>query len=212
MKARARSEVWRFALAATLSTVAGAAPDRPAPSETPAAAPATPPDHAPATPGPAAPKPKGPVPKPRPRLSPLVMAQLSAQLPPWSPPPPERKDTPAPPPADPDVVRMKPMIVNGNRLPQSTDAKEWLTPKARADLLTKEYLSDFDRTVLNRYTLPIVGISKEARAQMMYEEDKRLQDLRWINDQIEQASKVDPAEAKDLEAFRDDTFTRPISP
>jgi len=75
-----------------------------------------------------------------------------------------------------------------------------------------QYLSDFDRTFLNRYTLPIVGVSKEARARMMYEEDKRLQDLSWMNSQVDQLKKVDPAEAKELAKIRDDTFTRDNSP
>jgi len=102
---------------------------------------------------------------------------------------------------------MAPVIVNGTRIPNEAE-KEWRTPKGRDVLLMNQYLSSFDRNVLNRFTLPLIGVSNEARARMMYEEDKRLQDLGWINAQIAQLKSVDPAAAKDLEQIRDTTFTR----
>ena len=206
MRTCTRTHVWRFAFATTLSALANAAPESTPAAGTPAAAGVATPRGEP-TVTEAAPKQKTPAPKPRPRLSAEITAQLTARLPVWSPPPPEKKDAAPPPPADPDVVQMKPVIVRGDRLPR-VEEKEWLTPKARAGVLTKEYLSDFDRSFLNRFTLPLFGISKEARAQMMYEENKRLQDLHWMNDQVEQLQKLDPAEAKAMEAIRDATFTR----
>ncbi|MFA5058343.1 MAG: hypothetical protein WC485_09540, partial [Opitutaceae bacterium] len=147
-----------------------------------------------------------PAPKPRPRLSPEITGLISSSVPVWKAPPPEPAEKAPPPPADPDTVKMAPVIVNSNKLPR-VDEKEWLTPKAQDDVLMKEYLSDFDR-VLNHYTLPFIGISKEARARMMYTEDKRLQDLKWINDQIDQSMLTDPAAAKELKEVRDSTFTR----
>ena len=102
---------------------------------------------------------------------------------------------------------MAPVIVRESRLPRP-DNKEWLTPKAREAALVKEYIPPFDRYFLNRFTLPIVGMSKEARARLMYEEDKRLQDLQWINDQIDQTKQLDPQAAKELAKIRDSTFTR----
>jgi hypothetical protein len=149
-------------------------------------------------------------PKPRPRLSPQLTSELSTQLPVWSPPPAEKAEK-APPPPDPDVVQMAPVIVRDNRLPR-IDEKEWLTPKALDAMLVKEYLSDFDREFLNRFTLPLFGISKEARARMMYEEDKRLRDLQWMNDQIDQMKKLDAEAAKELTKVRNDTFTRDQPP
>jgi hypothetical protein len=145
--------------------------------------------------------------KPRPRLSPQLTTELSTQMPVWSPPPAEKADQAPPPPPDPDVVQMAPVIVKDNRLPR-IDEKEWLTPKALDAMLVKEYLTPFDREFLNRYTLPLFGISKEARARMMYEEDKRLRDLQWMNDQIDQMKKLDPEAAKELTKVRNDTFTR----
>jgi hypothetical protein len=145
--------------------------------------------------------------RPRPSLSPRLTAKVAEKLPAWSPPKIEKAEQAPPPPPDPDVVRMEPVIVTESRLPRM-DEKEWLTPKALDDVLVKEYLSSFDRDFLNRFTLPLAGISKEARARMMYDEDKRLRDLKWMNDQIDQLSKLDPKAAKELEAIRDTTFLR----
>ncbi|MDD2765039.1 MAG: hypothetical protein PHE83_13810 [Opitutaceae bacterium] len=209
----------RFVLVMALANLVGAAPKgKNAASEPPAPGATIAPANEPAPPAatisadqtaaPAVANPdRSAAPKPRPRLSPAITGLISSSVPAWKAPPPESVEkAPSPPPADPDVVKMAPVIVNSNRLPR-VDEKEWLTPKARDDVLVKEYLSDFDR-VLNYYTLPIVGISKEARARMMYEEDKRLQDLKWINDQIDQSMLTDPAAAKELMKVRDDTFTR----
>jgi hypothetical protein len=147
------------------------------------------------------------VPQPRPRLSPVLTGQVASALPAWKMPPPGSPEkAPTPPPA-PDVVRMAPVIVNGTRIPLEAE-KEWRTPRGRDAALVKEYLSSFDRDFLNRYTLPLIGMSKEARARMMYAEDKRLQDLKWINDQIDDLRRVDPPAAKELLQIRDVTFTR----
>jgi len=182
--------VYRFVLLLALGTPAAGAPEAKGPPDQPAA---------PGSDQPAAPK-------PRPRLSPEIVSQISATVPAWKAPAPE-KPPPPPPPPDPDVVQMAPVIVRESRLPR-IDEKKWLTPKGQDAALVKEYIPPFDRYFLNRFTLPIVGISKEARARMRYEEDKRLQDLQWINDQIDQAKQLDPQAAKDLARIRDDTFTR----
>ena len=42
--------------------------------------------------------------------------------------------------------------------------EEMLTPAARDAQLVKKHLSSLDRNFLNRFTLPLFGISKEARA------------------------------------------------
>jgi hypothetical protein len=205
-------------LALALGLVARAAPEAPDSSGQSPAPGNTPPTNAPmpaaanppAEPAPpAASSPTKPVaPKPRPRLSPQLAAQVSTQLPVWSPPPAKKTDQPQPAAAaDPDVVQMKPVVVSGDKLPR-IEEKEWLTPKAWDGVLVKQYLTDFDRNLLNRYTLPIFGVSQEARARMMYEEDQRLRDLKWINDQIDQLNRLDPAAAKDLTQVRDQIFTR----
>ena len=148
-----------------------------------------------------------PAPKPRPRLSANITNQIAGALPAWKQPPPGARPKAPPPPNAPDVVRMAPVIVDAYRIPSAAE-KEWMTTRARDFALMTRYLSSFDRNLLNRFTIPIIGISNEARARMMYEEDKRLEDLKWINDQIDQLKAVDPKAAKDLEQIRDTTFTR----
>ncbi len=190
MAPRKQNAAFWLALIVALGAPAGAAPDANESTDKAAA--------------PAASTAKPVAPKPRPKLSPQLTSQISSSIPAWKAPP---ADHAPPPPPDPDVVRMAPVIVKENRLPR-TDDKKWLTPKARDAALVKEYIPPFDRYFLNRFTLPIFGISKEARARMMYEEDKRLQDLKWINDQIDQVKSQDPQEAKALSRIRDTTFTR----
>ena len=41
----------------------------------------------------------------------------------------------------------------------------FLTPKGRDALLAKKYLTSLDRDVLNRWNIPLVGLSKETRAR-----------------------------------------------
>ena len=99
------------------------------------------------------------------------------------------------------------VVVWDYRLPR-IDEKDWLTPKAKDVELVNTYITPLDRFLLSRFTLPIFGVSQEARARMMYEEDKRLQNLKWINEEIDQIKLLDPAEAKALTNIRDTTFTQ----
>ena len=103
---------------------------------------------------------------------------------------------------------MAPVVVRDSRLPR-IEQKDWLTRKAQDAELVKEYITPFDRYFLNRFTLPLFGAPPEARARMMYEEDKRLRDLRWMNDEIDQMKQLDPEAAKELKSIRNSTFTRP---
>jgi hypothetical protein len=149
-----------------------------------------------------------PAPKPRTKLSDRILGEIVASIPVWRPPPPEPAEKAPPPPPDPSVVRMAPVVVKDYRLPR-VEEKEWLTGKALDAELIKEYLPPFDRLFLNRFTLPIVGVPQEARARMMYREDKRVSDLKWMNDEIDQMKRVDPEAAKELKEIRNNTFIRP---
>jgi hypothetical protein len=182
-------------------TAAGAAPESTVPNGSPAA-PVTANVPAPvAAPGSAT----AVTPKTRPRLSPETANQVLSGVPAWNP----QAVEPAgkAPPAEPDIVRMDPLIVWGERLPK-TDKLDWLTPEARDVVLVKTYITPFDRFFLNRFTLPIFGISKEARARTMYEEDKRLREMRWMNDEIDQIKRLDAKEAKALLSVRNALFSR----
>jgi len=203
-----------LALALVFGTTAGAMADSADnPGKPPPAATTTvhPPPSPPATSPAAAPGAARPVvPQPRPRLSADIKAELAGQLPAWSQPPPAPPEAPPPPPppeAGEEVVQMSPVMVFADKLPRIDD-KAWLTPKARDEVLKKEYLSDFDRSFLNRYTLPIIGVSQEARARQMYEEDQRLRDMKSMQDQIDVLKKSDPQAARELQQISDQIFTR----
>jgi hypothetical protein len=212
MSLRNHSAAYPLFLVLALGALARAAPEPADPKSQP-----TPPSPPPVTAPPAlappavanttAPAVEQPAPKPRPRLSERITSQLASSIPAWSPPPPEPAEKAPPPPPDPDVVRMAPVIVRDYRLPRTED-KEWLSPKAVDAELVKQYIPPFDRYFLNRFTLPIIGMSPEARARMMYEEDQRLRDLKWFNDQIDQAKLLDPEAAKELKSIRNNTFMR----
>ena len=186
----------RFLLVLAFGASARAAPEAADPKPPPVAANTT---------EPAA---EQPAPKPRPRLSERVTSQIVASIPPWRPPPPEPAEKAPPPPPDSDVVQMAPVVVRDSRLPR-IEQKDWLTRKAQDAELVKEYITPFDRYFLNRFTLPLFGMSPVARARMMYEEDQRLRDLNWINDEIDQMKQLDPEAAKELKSIRNSTFTRP---
>ena len=147
-------------------------------------------------------------PQPRPKLSAQITGQIASAVPIWNPPPAQpAAPAPAPPPV-PGEVRMAPFAVKESQLPR-IESLNWMTPKAQDTQMVNQYITPFDRYFLNRFTLPIVGISKEARARLMYEEDKRLQDIHWINDEVEQTKLLDPEEAKELLKIRNNTFVRP---
>lgn len=205
-----------LALALALGATSVAAADSTDPAGKPSSPGANPPADQPAALAAAAPVPATPgvtrpvAPLPRPRLSADIKAELAGQLPVWTKPPPVAPEAPPPPPppeAGEDVVQMSPVMVFADKLPR-IDEKAWLTPKARDELLKKEYLSEFDRSFLNRYTLPIIGVSQEARARQMYEEDQRLRDMKSMQDQIDVLKKSDPQAARELQQISDQIFTR----
>jgi hypothetical protein len=66
------------------------------------------------------------------------------------------------------------------------------TAKGLTDIAMRRYISDFDRA-MNRWTLPLFGVSAEKRALAMYGEDERLQNMSDLNDAGVNASKTDAA-------------------
>jgi hypothetical protein len=132
------------------------------------------------------------------KLSSILASRIASTLPVWS--PTLAKPAEEPPPADPEIVAMAPVIVRGNRLPR-IDPMEWLSPAALDAVLVKKYLSPF--------ACPLNSSGQSAGlARMMYEEDKRLQNLKWINEQIDELKLLDPEEAKALRHARNSIFTR----
>ncbi|MFT3830025.1 MAG: hypothetical protein QM691_10015 [Opitutaceae bacterium] len=101
--------------------------------------------------------------------------------------------------ADPDLVVLQPMTVI-ERAMQKMEEDSLYRKGAYDKELVKRELSAFDRYFLNRFTVPLFGISKEARAReaLLTRRNEELQTrLTRLNRMV---ALIDPAEASD---FRD---------
>lgn len=87
------------------------------------------------------------------------------------------------------IIRLPKYVVEADRPPIFKE-REILTKQALAELAVRRYLSRFDSKVLNRFTLPIIGISPEQRALAMYAEDVRLENISELKDAAATARRV----------------------
>ena len=106
------------------------------------------------------------------------------------------------------IIRLPRYIVEGDRPPVFRE-RDIYTKQALAAIAMRRYLSGLDRSVLNRYTLPLFGTSPEKRAMAMYDEDARLQDISDLKNAAANASKAgDKAESDYLLRETNATFLR----
>lgn len=186
----------------------------PASAQTPAPAPVqapTSPVFAPSqgerAPAPAAPK--------RTRaVSPEVAAALAAAAPKYTPPPP--KPEPKPEEELPDmrdidkpknaIIRLPKVVVQEPR-PAVFTERSIHTEKGLTDIAMRRYISDVDRA-LNRFTLPLFGTSKEARAMAMYAEDERLRNMSELEATATAISQGDAAAGTYIRRETEKTFMR----
>jgi hypothetical protein len=112
-------------------------------------------------------------------VSPALAAALAERMPRYNPPPPPREPTEeeiaAAQPKN-KIIRLPAVVVEEKRPPVFTD-RDLHTRKGMAELAVNRYLSELDRGVLNRYTLPLFGQSQEKRAMEAYLEDERLRQM-----------------------------------
>ncbi|WP_221029487.1 hypothetical protein [Actomonas aquatica] len=71
------------------------------------------------------------------------------------------------------IVRLPRVVVEGNRPPIFSE-REIHTRQGLADLAVKRYFKSDTLLALNRFTLPLVGMGKEAFAMLLYDQDERL--------------------------------------
>jgi len=90
-------------------------------------------------------------------------------------------------PPDPDVVVLPEVVVEEQPLPKFTPG-ELLTTKGRAERLLAQRSSPLDRA-LNRFTIPIIGISPEQRVNWEYNINHAWQRRYEIHD-LEKAGKA----------------------
>ena len=81
------------------------------------------------------------------------------------------------------------------------------TEKGLTDIAMRRYISDVDRA-LNRWTLPLFGSSKEARALAMYAEDERLKNMSEMEATATAVSQADAAAGAYIRRESEKTFMR----
>ena len=126
-------------------------------------------------------------------LSSEVAQSLAATLPGYAPPP-AAKPVEAP---NPDVLELPKMTVKQRPRPR-LGAIDILGPKAFNEELAKKNLSAFDRSFLNKFTLPLFGTSAAERAREDYEIAQRRQFLSDVMTIARAVELTDPAKAKAL--------------
>jgi hypothetical protein len=165
------------------------------------------------------------------RVSAGLAASIHASLPKYQPPPPapppvaqshkdpaieeagEEEALPESKPLEADqpknkIIRLPRYVVVTDRPPIFSE-REIHTRSALAKIAVNRYLSRFDSNVLNRFTLPFIGQTPEARAMAMYAEDERLQNMSDIKDAARGARLIgDKAESDYLTKQSNSTFLR----
>ncbi|MCE2861663.1 MAG: hypothetical protein RIR76_835 [Verrucomicrobiota bacterium] len=140
---------------------------------------------------------------------------LAAFAPKYEPPPP-----PPPPPKpeeeQPDlrevdkpkntIVRLPSYIVQEKKPPIFRE-RDIHTKKGLTDLAMRRYISESDRA-LNRWTLPLFGTSKEARALAMYAEEERLKNMEDLRNAADNAAKSDTAAGDFIRRESRETYLR----
>ena len=127
-----------------------------------------------------------------------------------------------------EPVRLAPFTVYANRLKPATPSPvprpaieppendiaidPFLAPKGRDALLTKKYLTGLDRCLLNRWSIPLVGQTKEARARKADKAHQAAVAQGELADAVDALGKVDP-ESKEYqelkEIYRQIEYSRP---
>ncbi|MBI4623135.1 MAG: hypothetical protein HY736_07950 [Verrucomicrobia bacterium] len=136
----------------------------------------------------------------RPRaISADVAAQLAATMPKYTPPPPKPEPKPEEEQVDlrdidkpkNTIIRLPKYVVQEPKPPVFSE-RAISTKKGLTDIAMRRYITEADRA-LNRFTLPLFGISAEARALAMYAEDERLKNMADLDDAANTVSKSDAA-------------------
>ncbi len=146
-------------------------------------------------------------------ISDAVASALTARAPKYGEATPEEmKEGAAPPkPEEPrnGILRLKSLVVLGDKpLPKFTP-KDLLSPRDFRHYLVEKYISELDRGILNRWAL--FG-SVEGRAMQMYLEDKRLEDIAGLKEDADNAALAgDKKQSEYIRRLSEETFMRTIA-
>jgi len=143
-----------------------------------------------------------------------VAAALAAASPKYTPPPPKPEPTPELEQIDlrdvdkpkNTIVRLPKFIVQEQK-PAVFSERAIHTEKGLTEIAMRRYITDADRA-LNRFTLPLFGTSKEARALAMYAEDERLKNMGDLQDAANTAGKSDAAAGTYIRREAQKTYLR----
>jgi hypothetical protein len=144
-------------------------------------------------------------------ISPRLAAILAVSLPKYDPTarPSEKNgtvDRPREENPDSEILHLPTYVVHAPRPPVFRE-REILTQRGLEKLAMKRYITQLDR-VLNRYRIPLIGISCEARALAMYAEDERLRDMADLDRAARNAALVDRFTAAEIKRQAAATFQR----
>ncbi len=147
-------------------------------------------------------------------ISPEAAAALAAFAPKYEPLPPKPEPKPETEQVDMrevdkpknSIVRLPKYVVQEAKPPVFRE-RDINTEKGLRDIAMRRYISDADRA-LNRWTLPLFGTSKEARAMAMYAEDERLRNMADLNDAAVTTAKFDPAAGDYIRKQSQNTYRR----
>ena len=150
-----------------------------------------------------------------------VAAALAARMPKYNPPEPE----PEPEPEEEEnseqldmreidrprnkIIRLPEYVVREDKPPVFRE-RDIYTDQGLGELAMKRYLSESVRA-LNRFTLPLIGMSPEAYALLLYREDERLKYISDLNETADDISRVDAENAEELRKATRDTYSRGFS-
>lgn len=195
--------------AVLLSAAISHAQPSPAPA-VPAEPPTAAPTSAPAVTTPAPTPSESATPRRR-AVSPGLASALAAAMPKYSPPVEPPPKTPEEEEADKprnQIIRLPAVVVEGDRPPVFTE-RQLYTRAELARLAARRYLSELDRGVLNRFTLPVIGQSAEQRGMTQYEEEERQRNIASANQAVYLLKQSDPAAASALRRDAADAYIRP---
>jgi hypothetical protein len=106
----------------------------------------------------------------------------------------------AEPPGPDDELVVLPEMTVMERQQQKMNEEDLYKRGLLDEQLVERELSNFDREFLNRYHLPFIGMSKEARAREIYLERKNREFRESVNRVAGTLAQTDPKEAKRLRA------------
>jgi hypothetical protein len=105
-----------------------------------------------------------------------------------------------------EILHLPKYVVYGPRPPVFRE-RDIHSRQGLSELAQKRYITRLDRA-LNRFRLPLFGISLESRALAMYAEDERLQNIADLDRTARNAALIDRAAGTDLKRLADATCRR----